>query len=312
MSHKESRFGILVVLAKIGPKVLSLLGKLAKSAKVGKVALAGASAVSYSWLFSWQFCVLLMGSLFIHEMGHIWAMRYCGLRTRGIYFIPFVGGAAVTQDQFPSRGAESFIAIAGPIAGLALTALAALAYLLTESPLFAAAAGWIGLVNLFNLLPINPLDGGRIWKSVAFSIHGKLGISFLILGMMSGIFLAFWLGIGLLAFMAIVGGVELLIELADRQKQDRHSLTTQVIEAELAKLQDGDPVLKPEKAEDGSSEPQLKSDFEYTRRHMPEMKPDEIAASVLSYLAVAGLLWWLMSQMAHVPEAELARQFFAS
>jgi len=92
----------------------------------------------------------------VHE-----ALRH---ETRGIYLIPLLGAAAVAEDNFPSRRAEATIALAGPLTGAVLAAGTGLLYFATRNGAFAAAAGWMALINLFNLLPVVPLDGGRVVK----------------------------------------------------------------------------------------------------------------------------------------------------
>lgn len=214
MKEKTKRIsgGLYALLAKVGPKIVGVLTKALKTAKVGKLGLAAGSMAAYSALYTWQFAAALMLMLFIHESGHIWAMKRCGMKTKGIYFIPFLGGAAVADDMFPSRGAEVFVAIAGPIAGLLLAALSGCVYLVTQQPLWAAIAGWMAFVNLFNLAPINPLDGGRIMKSVAFSIGERTGLVMLVISMVAGLVGAFMLGLGLVAFVTVIGGLELFLE----------------------------------------------------------------------------------------------------
>lgn len=208
----RSKAGLVALAIKVGPKVIGVLAKLVKGLKVGKVGLAGASLASYAYIFTWEFAAMIMLVLFVHESGHIWAMKRCGVKTKGIYFLPFVGGAAVADEEFPSRGAEVFIAIMGPIWGLALALLTGLVYVATENPLFAAATSWMAMVNLFNLLPINPLDGGRIMKSIAYSVQSRVGLVFLIVGILASGFLAFKVGLGLFVFLLIVGGLELVFE----------------------------------------------------------------------------------------------------
>ena len=117
--------------------------------------------------------------LIVHESGHVWAMKKSGMKTKGIYFIPLLGGMAVTDEMFPDRKTEAFVAIMGPIWGLALSVMALGLWYLSGWPHFAVAAAWMATVNLFNLLPINPLDGGRILKSITFSVSSYLGIIFL-------------------------------------------------------------------------------------------------------------------------------------
>lgn len=88
----------------------------------------------------------------------------------------------------------------------------------TENPLFAVAASWMAMVNLFNLLPINPLDGGRIMKSIAYSVHSRVGLVFLIIGILASGLLAFKVGLGLFVFLLIVGGLELVFEYKRRME----------------------------------------------------------------------------------------------
>lgn len=124
----------------------------------------------------------------------------------------------MADEAFPSRGAEVFIAIMGPIWGLAFAMIVGLVYLATHNPIFAATASWMAMVNLFNLLPINPLDGGRIMKSIAYSVHSRAGLLCLIVGILVSGFLAFKVGFGLFVFLLIVGVIELVFEYRDRIK----------------------------------------------------------------------------------------------
>lgn len=217
------RTGIVAFIAKVGSKLLSIGVKLAKVLKIGKFGLAIGSMVAYAYLFTWQFSVLLMVSLFFHESGHIWAMKRCGLKTKGIYFIPFLGAAAVSEDMFKTRRDEVYIAIMGPIWGFSLAAGTALVYVFTGNALFATAAGWMAMVNLFNLLPINPLDGGRIMKSIAFSLNSKMGLIFLVFGVLASIVLIVWAKLILFLILLLIGSMELFFEY--REYEVRPSMT---------------------------------------------------------------------------------------
>lgn len=208
----RSKIGLGALGIKIGVKIGGALIKLVKSMKIGKLGLAGASAASYAYVSTWEFALIIMLMLFVHESGHIWAMKRCGVRTKGIYFIPFVGGAAVADEEFPSRGAEVFIAIMGPLWGLSLVLVTGVVYALTHNPFFAAAAGWMAMVNLFNLLPVNPLDGGRIAKSIAYSTSSRLGFVFLAFGVILCMVLAFTFGFKLFFILLPVGALELISE----------------------------------------------------------------------------------------------------
>ncbi len=130
----KARVGLIALFAKLGPKILSVLFKAIKTLKIGKLGLAAGSFVSYAYLFTWEFSVMVMVSLMVHESGHVWAMKRCGMKTKGIYFLPFLGAAAVADDLFPSRKDEVYIAIMGPIWGFILSAAVAGIYLFTNNP----------------------------------------------------------------------------------------------------------------------------------------------------------------------------------
>ncbi|MDH3473815.1 MAG: site-2 protease family protein [Rhodospirillales bacterium] len=201
-----------VLAFKLGPKLFAVAGKLLKAAKVGKVGLAGASAVTYAWLFSWEFAAVILVTLVIHEYGHVLAMKSFGIPTKGIYLIPFVGGVAVSEKGLGNRWQEQNIALAGPIFGLAQAFVIYLVYAATGHPLAAAIAGWVALLNLFNLLPITPLDGGRVMKSAAFSIHSGLGTAFLVLGVALSAALLYYLKFWLIGLILVFSIFDLLSE----------------------------------------------------------------------------------------------------
>lgn len=186
--------------------------KLFKSAKFVKVALAGLSLAAYSWLFSFQFAIALIICLVFHEYGHLRAMKYFGLKTKGIYLIPFFGGAAVTDEKLNTRWQDVAISLMGPCFGLGLSLLLLLAYLLTDAKFLAALSVFNALINLFNLLPILPLDGGHILKSIAFSINSKLGLTVCMLTAAAGVFLCYMFHLILFAMMLVIGSLEVLME----------------------------------------------------------------------------------------------------
>ncbi|WP_222613709.1 site-2 protease family protein [Undibacterium seohonense] len=202
----------------VAPQKFSLLGlaslgfKLLKSAKIIKVLLAGASLAAYSWLFSFQFAVALIACLMVHEYGHIRAMQYFGMKTKGIYIIPFLGGLALSDDKINTRWQDVTISIMGPVFGLLLSLVLMLVYWMTGNIFFAGLANFNALINLINLLPILPLDGGHILKSIGFSINGKFGLVAMAIGSAIGIFGSYTLGLSFLAFFMLIGTVEIAME----------------------------------------------------------------------------------------------------
>jgi Zn-dependent protease len=196
--------------SKVG--LFSLLFKLFKSAKIIKVVLAGASLAAYSWFFSFQFALALIACLVFHEYGHIRAMRYFSMQTKGIYLIPFVGGLALTDQKINTRWQDVVISIMGPTFGLILSCACLLGYWFTGSPFLAGLAVFNALLNLFNLLPILPLDGGHILKSISFSMNSKIGLVACVLGAALGVFVSYRLGLALLGFLLLIGSLEIFFE----------------------------------------------------------------------------------------------------
>ena len=139
---------------------------LAKFGWVGFSALL--SIAIYSLIFGWQFAIGLVLLLFIHEMGHALVMKLKGIPVGGLIFIPMLG-AAVFMRQMPKNAQdEAEVGIAGPIAGaIASGACLALAQLTPHTTTIWAALAYFGFfMNLFNLVPVLPFDGGRILGAI--------------------------------------------------------------------------------------------------------------------------------------------------
>lgn len=201
----------LVGLASLGFKLL-------KSVKVIKVVLAGASVAAYSWLFSFQFALALIACLVFHEYGHIRAMKHFGMKTKGIYLIPFMGGLALSDEKINTRWQDVVISIMGPTFGLLMSIMALIAYWLTGNEIFAGLAAFNALLNLFNLLPILPLDGGHILKSISFSMNSVLGLGACVAGAAVGVYLSYTLGLALLGFLLLIGSLEIVFEWKTRHQ----------------------------------------------------------------------------------------------
>lgn len=186
--------------------------KLLKSAKVIKVLFAAGSLAAYSWLFSIEFAIALILCLVFHEYGHIKAMKYFGLKTKGIYLIPFVGGLALSDDKINTRWQDIVISIMGPFFGLILSIACLVGYWLTDIEILAGLAVFNALLNLFNMLPVLPLDGGHVLKSIAFSINSRVGLVACVLGAGLGVYLSYHFGLALLGFLLAIGSIEIFFE----------------------------------------------------------------------------------------------------
>jgi len=183
--------------------------KLFKSAGVIKAALFGASYASFAVLTDWRLGALLIAILVFHEYGHLRAMRSFGMQTKGMYLIPFVGGVAI-GEKATTYWQETYISMQGPVFGLYMTLLAWLAYALTGWSLLGALATFSALINVFNLLPIYPLDGGHVVKACALSMTNNRSWLFPILFAGFGVGVSIWSGLYLLAFFSVLGAVDLL------------------------------------------------------------------------------------------------------
>ena len=206
-----TNWGILILLMKLGPKIAAvmmkspILAKVAKSVFGIKSAGAAASLGLYSLILSWEMGVSLVAFILIHESGHLWAMKKCGIKTKGIYLIPGFGGAAVAAESFRNSRNEMFIALMGPLGGLLFIVPMIVLYFLTKNPLFAAIASIMAFINLLNLFPINPLDGGRIVKSLLYSFRESMGFFVMIFGLIAAVVISFFTGFFLLLIIAIIG-----------------------------------------------------------------------------------------------------------
>jgi Zn-dependent protease len=120
------------------------------------------SAAFYVWLGGWWFGIGLILLLFVHELGHVLEAKRQGLPVSVPVFIPFMG-ALITMKRMPTDAwREARLAIGGPLLGSA-GALALYVVALAYDSQQLKALAFLGfLINLFNLLPVLPLDGGRI------------------------------------------------------------------------------------------------------------------------------------------------------
>jgi Zn-dependent protease len=116
----------------------------------------------YAQIFGASFAVGFVGMIAIHEMGHYLAARQRGLNVSLPAFIPFVGAWINLREQPRNAETEAYVAYAGPFVGT-LAAFASYIYGQQTDEPFWIALGYTGfMLNLFNMIPVSPLDGGRI------------------------------------------------------------------------------------------------------------------------------------------------------
>lgn len=124
------------------------------------------SLAAYAWQMGFAFAAGFVILLVIHEVGHALMIRAKGLRAGAMVFIPFVGGAVTLRRQPRSAYVDAQIGLAGPVAGALASWICLKIFDFTSDPLYLAVslAGFV--LNLFNLTPIAPLDGGRIAAAI--------------------------------------------------------------------------------------------------------------------------------------------------
>jgi Zn-dependent protease len=146
--------------------MIKLLLLLLSGAKLGKIALTGGSmllsVVVYAWIFGWKYAVGFVALLFVHEMGHYIAARRRGLPVGAPTFIPFLG-AWIELKQMPHDAeTEAYVGLGGPLLGT-VGALACYFWARDSGLTWLLAVAYAGFfLNLFNMIPLSPFDGGRI------------------------------------------------------------------------------------------------------------------------------------------------------
>jgi Zn-dependent protease len=157
--------GLLVV--KFGAKLKGLLLLLPKLKLFTTSASMLVSIGAYALIWGWRFAIGFVLLLLIHEVGHVLQLRREGIEASAPMFIPFLGAAIMAKSLGKDAAAEARVGLAGPVLG-SLGALVPLGlYAATGNDLFQALAFVGFFLNLFNLLPVLPLDGGRAMSALA-------------------------------------------------------------------------------------------------------------------------------------------------
>lgn len=165
--------GALVLFGKT-KYVLAAL-KLTKLASLGSMVL---TVGTYSLFFGVPYAVGMVGLILVHEVGHAAVMHHRGIPFSPMVFVPFMGAAIAMKDRPRDAWEDALVAFGGPVLGsLGALGVAAAGHA-TQSQLLIALADFGFMVNLFNLLPIGSMDGGRI----AGALSPYMGVAGLGLG----------------------------------------------------------------------------------------------------------------------------------
>ena len=159
--------GALAALAVLLGKFKSVLLLLPKLKVLSTSATMLVSVAAYALIWGWSFAFGFVVLLFVHEMGHVIQLRREGIKATAPLFIPFMG-AFVGMKQMPKNAAaEARVGLAGPVLGSLAAVVPLVIWKLTGNVFWEALAFTGFFLNLFNLLPVLPLDGGRAMAALS-------------------------------------------------------------------------------------------------------------------------------------------------
>lgn len=173
----------------------------------------------YWTAWGWKFALGLVVSIYIHEMGHVVALRRFGFKASAPLFIPGLGAVIRLQQRVTNPREDAAIGLAGPIYGLGAALASAALWIATKHPIFGAIASVGAWINLFNLTPVWTLDGGR-------AFHGMSRGQRLLCALAAGI-CWYFVRDGMLLLLLIVLGLRVLSEPGD--KAGNRSATSQYV-----------------------------------------------------------------------------------
>jgi Zn-dependent protease len=141
---------------------LLLLGLTKASTFLSMFAMVGV----YWTAFGFKFALGFVLSIYIHEMGHVAALARYGVPASAPLFIPGLGAFIRLKQEFTDARQDARVGLAGPLWGLGAALVCALVFTVTRDRLWLALAQFGGFINLFNLMPIWQLDGGRAFRTL--------------------------------------------------------------------------------------------------------------------------------------------------
>ena len=224
--RNRSRFkklgALLIPLALLVSKGKGFFLALIKIKAVTTLGTMFISIAAYALAFGWPFAVGFVLLLFVHEMGHVIQLRREGVEALAPVFIPFVGALIAVNSLGKNAAAEARVGLAGPILGTIGTLVPLAVWLTTGSDLWRALA-YVGFfINLINLLPVLPLDGGR-----AMAVLGPMvWIAGVLVAVAATVI---FLGPFMIVFVLLLGGPELYLRFKNRHSEESrefHSVPT--------------------------------------------------------------------------------------
>jgi Zn-dependent protease len=154
--------------------------------RVAKLGLFAASVLVFLASFSFgntgSFLAILVVVLFIHELGHFYAMKFFGGKDLNILFIPFFGAVAIGNNLRLSGAQQIIMLLAGPLPGMLIGLGLFLCPHSIQDDLMGTTAAVFFWLNFLNLLPIMPFDGGRVLHTVLGAHLVRTAILFQLVG----------------------------------------------------------------------------------------------------------------------------------
>lgn len=197
---EQDKSGAMKWVAALGPiglilwKFKALLLLVATKGKLLLMGLTNLSTLStmglslaFYWsMYGWWFALGFILSIYVHEMGHVWELRRFGIPASAPMFIPGIGAMVFLRAHPSTVGQDARVGLAGPIWGTGAALFCLGAYGFAQAEIWLALARWGAWINLFNLVPVWQLDGGRAF--VALTRRQR--------GICLGAILLMWIGTG--------------------------------------------------------------------------------------------------------------------
>jgi Zn-dependent protease len=184
-------------------KEAGISNRFAELANHGLI-LSTVALLSFWYLLGWKLGLLLTIVIVLHEAGHAAAMAFLGVGVRGIYLVPFFGGAAVPKTTYRTEGRLGFVALMGPALSLIPTLGLLALYRMNGGAQLREAVEMFAVINAANLLPIYPLDGGLILNALIGSVSRRFALIVAWIGLLAGLGVALY-------FQSLLIGIPFLL-----------------------------------------------------------------------------------------------------
>jgi Zn-dependent protease len=181
---------IALVLWKIESIALALFS-IAKPFALGltkaPTLLSMLASIGVYWAaFGWRFAIGLVATTYVHEIGHVVELRRLGIAASAPMFVPGLGAFVRLRAAPSSASDDARAGLAGPRFGLAASLACVLIGLAADAPAWLAIGRVSAWINLFNLLPLGSLDGGRAFRPLGrgqrWALTALIAIAYLLTG----------------------------------------------------------------------------------------------------------------------------------